>query len=421
MSRRGAVFGNVDKWIVAVYFILVAMGWLNIFSSTCGIIEEQTVNFSLSTDYGRQMVFMAVAFLCAFIILLVDGKLFAQTSYVIYVLFCLLLVAVLVVGEEVSGARSWIKVGSFSIQPAEFAKFATALAVSRYLSDHDYSKCSLQNKLLVYLFPLIPIGLIMLEPDAGSALVFFSFLIPLFREGFSGSLIVLGFYLILLVLLSFLIDKYILLGAVLLLLILMVVLLRRTRHIFRYAILIFIVSVATVFSVDYGYEHILQPHQKDRIEILLGMKQDIKGAGYNVHQSKIAIGSGGFAGKGYLKGTQTKFDFVPEQQTDFIFCTVGEEEGFIGSLAVLGLFLFLIIRIIIIAERQRTKFSRIYGYCVAGIFFFHVWINISMTIGLMPVIGIPLPFFSYGGSSLMSFTILLFIFVKLDAYRYDIL
>lgn len=420
MARRGSILSNIDKTTVFIFFILVIMGWLNIFSSTCGP-EMTQIHFDIHTNYGRQLIFIAVSIFIAGIILLMDGDLFQRISYLVYGLICFALVLVLLIGDEVSGAKSWIKMGPFSFQPAEFAKFATAMAFSRFLGDHEFSRSPVKYKVIAFALFLIPIGLIMLEPDAGSALVFLSFFIPLFREGLSVWVVLLGLYIIVLSVLTLVVNKYILLGVVFAIVLVVYFFLRHRRGIILYLVLFLVVSAGCAMSVDYVYNNFLEEHHRTRIEVLLGQKDDIKGAGYNVHQSKIAIGSGGFTGKGYLKGTQTKYDFVPEQQTDFIFCTVGEEFGFLGSLVVLGLFLTLLIRLIFMAERQRTTFSRIYGYCVVGIFFFHVAINICMTIGLMPVIGIPLPFFSYGGSSLIGFTILLFIFVKLDAYRYNIL
>ncbi|MDR2085095.1 MAG: rod shape-determining protein RodA [Bacteroidales bacterium] len=418
MSKRGSIIKSMDFGIVLIYVVLVALGLLNIFSTTSGPNPEN-INFSFSTNYGRQALFIGVSFLIASVILLMDANFFNKLSYVIYFLICLLLILVLIIGTEISGAKAWIQIGSFSLQPAEFAKFATALALSKFISENQFSKMNNKNKLIVMAIIFFPVVLIMLQPDAGSALVFFSFFIALFREGLSMNVIFLAFYFLVLIVLSLLVNQFILLGAIFVIAIFAYFLFRKQKRVIPYLITSFILSAICIFSVDYVYDNVLQTHQKDRIEVLLGLKDDIKGVGYNVHQSKIAIGSGGFAGKGYLNGTQTKFDFVPEQQTDFIFCTVGEEFGFLGSMVVLGLFLTLIIRIILLAERQRSSFSRIYGYCVAGIFFLHVAINISMTIGLLPVIGIPLPFFSYGGSSLMAFTILLFIFVKLDANRFN--
>ncbi|MDL2227571.1 rod shape-determining protein RodA [Odoribacter sp. OttesenSCG-928-L07] len=410
----------MDFVVVIIYVVLVAFGLFNIFSTTSEPFIKN-IDFSFATNYGRQAIFIGVSFVVAAIILIMDAEFFSRLSYIIYALIILLLILVLIIGSEISGAKAWIQIGSFSLQPAEFAKFATALALSKYLSANPFPKMNYKNRIITLAIIFLPVALIMLQPDAGSALVFLSFFIALFREGLSIKFVLFVFYLIAITILSLLIDKFILIGVIVGAIVLLYFFLRKQRNIIAYLSMVLVVSAICIFSVDFVYDRLLQSHQKDRIEVLLGKKTDIQGIGYNVHQSKIAIGSGGFSGKGYLNGTQTKFNFVPEQQTDFIFCTVGEEFGFIGSLFVLGLFLTLIIRIIILAERQRTAFSRIYGYCVAGILFLHVTINISMTIGLLPVIGIPLPFFSYGGSSLIAFTILLFIFVKLDTYRFDLL
>jgi len=420
MAKRGSIISNIDFSLVAIYLILVVFGLLNIFSTT-SMPNLESIDVSLATNYGRQAIFIGVSLLIAFIILLTDANVFNKFSYIIYALICGLLVLVLIIGTEISGAKAWIQIGSFSLQPAEFAKFATALALSTYISTNQLSKIKIKGKILVIAIIFFPVALIMFQPDAGSALVFFSFFIAMFREGLSIKVVIAAFYVIILAILSLLIEERFLYISVGVIAVAAFFLLRKQKRILIYSIVYIIMSVGIIFSVDYVFNNVIKTHQKDRIEILFGLKDDIKGVGYNVHQSKIAIGSGGFTGKGYLEGTQTKFDFVPEQQTDFIFCTVGEEFGFIGAFVVLGLFLTLIVRIIILSERQRSVFSRVYGYCVAGIFFMHVMINICMTIGLLPVIGIPLPFFSYGGSSLIAFTILLFIFVKLDASKYDML
>jgi rod shape determining protein RodA len=321
----------------------------------------------------------------------------------------------------VKGSYGWIDIGSFKLQPAEFAKFATNMALAKYLSTLGIRMQNLRTKVISALLIGVPMMIILLQNDTGSALVFVSFIFVLYREGLSGNVLLLGFFAVVLFVLSLLVKKAVLFGIIAAIALIFYFLVRKTRK--NIAIIIAGASIAAgiVFSVDYIYNNVLQQHQRTRIDVLLGKELDLKGAGYNVNQSKIAIGSGGWAGKGFLQGTQTKFDFVPEQSTDFIFCTVGEEWGFIGSVVVIGLFLTLLIRIIIIAERQRSQYTRIYGYGVASILFFHLMINIGMTIGLAPVIGIPLPFFSYGGSSLWSFTILLFVFIKLDAYRFQIL
>lgn len=324
-------------------------------------------------------------------------------------------------GKEIAGARSWYQIGPFSLQPSEFAKFATALALAKYLSriDLDISKLSTRITAAVIIFT--PSVIILLQPDTGSAMVFAALVLVLFREGLSGSLLILGFVVALLFILALLVNKFILIGFLASNALLVIWLFKELRKKWIWVAGILLVAAAYVFSVDYAFENVLEAHQKTRINVLLGKESDPHGAGYNINQSKIAIGSGGFAGKGFLKGTQTKFKFVPEQSTDFIFCTVGEEWGFVGSTLVIVLMMGLMIRIIILAERQRSKFSRIYGYAVASILFFHFAVNIGMTIGLFPVIGIPLPLISYGGSSLWGFTILLFIFIRQDSVKLELL
>ncbi len=332
-----------------------------------------------------------------------------------------MLVAVLLVGKEIAGSRSWFQAGSFSLQPSEFAKFATCLALAKYLSTINVDMSKFKTKFVSTFIIIFPALLILLQHDTGSALVFFSLILVLFREGLSGSLLMIGVVIAILFILALLINKFILIGVLAIIAVMVYLLNRDVRKKLIWIIGAFIMASAYIYSVNYAFENVLEPHQKKRINVLIGKEKDIRGAGYNIHQSKIAIGSGGFTGKGFLKGTQTKFDFVPEQSTDFIFCTVGEEWGYIGSFILIILFVGLLIRLIFLAERQRSKFSRIYGYCVASILFFHFAVNIGMTIGLFPVIGIPLPFISYGGSSLWGFTILLFIFIKLDSIRLELL
>jgi rod shape determining protein RodA len=330
----------------------------------------------------------------------------------------LLLVIVLVTARDVAGARSWIDIGPFKLQPSEFAKSATALAIAYYLSTLNIRLEDFKTKLIAVVILVIPAGLILLQNDTGSMLVFGAFALVMYREGLSGNFLLFGLAMVVLFIFSLLFTPLIMLviiGSIGLLIFLF-----QRKKTWKLGLAVGSVVgllMGFVFSVDYIFNEVLEPHQQVRIDVLLGKKDDLRGAGYNVNQSKIAIGSGGFFGKGFLKGTQTKYDFVPEQTTDFIFCTVGEEWGFLGTFTVIALFTALILRILYISERQRSSFTRIYGYCVASILLFHFLINIGMTIGLMPVIGIPLPFFSYGGSSLLGFTILLFIFVKLDGYR----
>jgi rod shape determining protein RodA len=317
----------------------------------------------------------------------------------------------------VSGSKSWFQFGQFGLQPAEFAKFAAALALAKAMSSPSFNLKTLRGKAIAFAIIGIPAVLIFLQNDTGSMLVFSAFLLVLFREGFSGGLLVAGMLMALLALLTLMYGEIaIIIACVVLAAGSLIFIKRNTATIFKMLAML-VLAVAFIHTVEYSFEKFLQPHQKSRVNVLLGKEIDLKGVGYNLHQSKIAIGSGGLYGKGFLQGTQTKFSFVPEQSTDFIFCTVGEEWGFIGSLAVLALYLTLLIRLVMLAERQRSDFSRIYGYGVASLLFFHFTVNIGMTIGLVPVIGIPLPFISYGGSSMWAFTMLLFTFIKQDANR----
>jgi rod shape determining protein RodA len=342
-------------------------------------------------------------------------------TWFIYGFMLFLLIAVLGLGTEISGSRSWFQIGNIAIQPAEFAKFATCLALARYLSSYstDFSKFKAKVIALVIIFS--PSMLILLQNDTGSAVVYAALILVLYREGLSGSLLLFGVYVLLLFILTILLNQYFVAGGLVIITAVIFILSSKLRKKWLVMSAILILSVGFVFSVDYAFNHILEPHQRTRINVLLGKEIDLHGAGYNVNQSKIAIGSGGLTGKGFLNGTQTKYDFVPEQSTDFIFCTIGEEWGFLGSSLVIILYILLLYRLIRLAERQRSDFSRIYGYGVISILFFHFTVNIGMTLGLVPVIGIPLPFISYGGSSLWAFTILLFIFIKLDANRLRLL
>lgn len=416
MRQQRSIFDGIDWVIVMLYLLLVFMGWLNIYAAVFN--EEHQSIFDTTQRYGKQLIWIGLSVFVSLVILLIDGKFYSTFAIPIYILNMLLLVVVLVTARDVAGARSWIDIGPFKLQPSEFAKSATALALASYLSTLNIKLQELKTKLIAGLILAIPAGLILLQNDTGSMLVFGAFALVMYREGLSGNFLLFGLATAVLFIFSLLftpITMLIILGSIALL-----VFLFQRKKTWRLGVgigSVLVVLMGFVYSVDYIFNEVLEPHQQVRINVLLGKEDDPKGAGYNVNQSKIAIGSGGFSGKGFLKGTQTKYDFVPEQTTDFIFCTVGEEWGFLGSFVVIALFTALILRIVYISERQRSAFTRIYGYCVASIFLFHFIINIGMTIGLMPVIGIPLPFFSYGGSSLLGFTILLFVFVKLDGYR----
>ena len=419
MSKREKISGSIDWVTVTIYIILVTLGWFSVFTASAG--EDVTNLFDLSTRYGKQILWIGLAVVLALIILVIVAKFFSTFSFVFYFGMLILLIAVLLFGSVVAGSKSWFKIGGFAIQPAEFAKFATALAMAKYLSILNIDMRRLKTKLISLTILAVPALPILLQNDTGSALVYFSFVIVLFREGFSGLLLIVGIIMTLLFLVTLLISELYVIAALVVLAFLILIFIRSVRRHWKAVMGILVLSTAFVYSVNYSFENVLEPHQKKRINVLLGLEEDLRGAGYNVNQSKIAIGSGGLAGKGFRQGVLTRYNFVPEQSTDFIFCTVGEEWGFIGVTTVILLFLALLIRIVLLAERQRSKFSRIYGYGVASILFFHFAINIGMTVGLAPVVGIPLPFFSYGGSSLWAFTILLFIFIKQDAKRLNVL
>jgi rod shape determining protein RodA len=383
--------------------------------------ETHSGIFDISRNYGKQLLWIGTSILLAIIILVMDPKVFVAFAFPIYIIIIFLLIAVLLFGSEVSGSKSWFQIGGFSIQPAEFAKFATSLAMAKFLSrlNINLKKPGTLFQAIIILF--IPIALILLQYDTGSAMVYSAFIFVLYREGMTGSILVIVLTTILLFLLALLVDMPVIITGLTLLAVIFILLIHRTAKNITIIILLLVATSGFVFSVDYVFDNLLEKHHQTRINVLLGKETDLHGAGYNVHQSLIAIGSGGFTGKGFLEGTQTKFNFVPEQSTDFIFCTIGEEWGFLGSATLVILFLTLLLRLVYLAERQRSPFSRIYGYSVASILFFHFTVNIAMTLGLFPVIGIPLPFISYGGSSLWAFTILLFVFLKLDSNRLNVL
>ncbi|MFO8130188.1 MAG: rod shape-determining protein RodA [Bacteroidales bacterium] len=419
MRTRGNIFSNIDWVIVILYFAMVLTGWVNIYAAVYN--EEHHSIFDITQRYGKQLVWIAASVLIILLIFFTDTKVFSTFAYFFYAVMVLILISVLLFGKEVAGSRSWFQIGNLGIQPAEFAKFATALALAKYLSTFNISLSKRRAIIISVFIILIPAGLILLQNDTGSALVFLSFILVLYREGLSGTFLITGLSVAILFVLSLLFDQMYVVIFLSGFAIMALFFIRRSFKNIARVLGILVLASAIVLSVDYAFNNFLGPHQQKRISVLIGVDPDIRGAGYNVHQSKIAIGSGGFWGKGFLEGTQTKYDFVPEQDTDFIFCTMGEEFGFIGSLLVIGLFTGLFLRIIKLAERQKSSFARIYGYGVLSVLLFHFMVNIGMTIGLTPVIGIPLPFFSYGGSSLWAFTILLFIFIRLDAHRAQLL
>jgi rod shape determining protein RodA len=460
---------GIDWATVLIYLALVAMGWISIYAAVYN--EEHSSILDLSQNYGKQLIWIGVSAFVAVSILLIDDKYWHILAQPFYWLSILILLGVFFLGKEVNGARAWYEFGGVRVQPTEFVKITTSLVLARVMSAYSFSIRQPRSLMTVFFFIGLPMAIILLQNDTGSALVYTAFLFMLCREGFNGWFYVAGILLVALFLLSFRVDplpllallfglalltegamngrwrsKLILLAGVLLLasalyfglnlfgidISIYVSLLAAVGagvvaaliYAYRYrlknvvlVVLLFVGAIGFTQVVDYGFNHVLQIHQQKRILDLLGIESDPQYWGYNVNQSKIAIGSGGMFGKGFLQGTQTKYDFVPEQSTDFIFCTVGEEWGFVGSALVVLLFLALILRLIVLGERQQETFGRVYCYCAAGLFFFHVLINIGMTIGLMPVIGIPLPFFSYGGSSMIAFTILLFIALRLDSSK----
>lgn len=416
MRRDEELTKSIDWTTVWLFTIMVVLGWLNVFAAVYDPELKQSI-FDFSLNSGKQMVWIFTTIILITFILLIDYKFWDTLAYVIYGLVILSLIAVLIFGKEVAGSKSWFEIGSIRIQPAEFAKFATSLAIAKFLSGTYVKMEHLKTQIIGLIIIGIPVGLIILQGDTGSAMVFTSFLLVFFLEGMAPWLILLGLGAGVLLILTLLIKPIYLYILFSVLALIGILLLRRKTLAKMWLIMAALVfAIGFSLSVDYVIKH-LKPHQQNRIMSLVDPDADPLGAGWNVTQSKIAIGSGGFIGKGFLQGTQTKFDFVPEQSTDFIFCTIGEEHGWIGSFLLIGLFITLFFRLIFLAERQKTRFARVYGYSVVCIMFFHFTVNIGMTIGLFPVVGIPLPFFSYGGSSLWSFTILLFIFLNLDANR----
>jgi rod shape determining protein RodA len=420
MKKQFDFFKNIDKTIVFIFIAMIFMGWFNIFAAE--IKEGHQSIFDISQSYGKQLLWIITALMLAAIVLMFDAKFFPAFSWLIYGSVIILLIGVLFFGVEINASKSWFRIGSFQIQPAEFAKYSTALAIARFVSDVKMRSLDLSTRLKPMAIIALPVALIFLQNDTGTALVFAAFVLVLYREGYiSGMLLLFGLIAILLFVLTLVINEFIIIGALAIIAIIGAGIFRRRKREMLQLLGLFALLSVYVYSVDYAFENFLQPHQKLRIEVLIDEEVDLRGAGYNLHQSKIAIGSGGFWGKGYLKGTQTKFNFVPEQGTDFIFCTIGEEWGFVGSFTTILLYLLFIGRLIVLAERQRSVFSRVYGYSVASLLFFHFFVNIGMTIGMVPVIGIPLPFFSYGGSSLWGFTVLIFTFLKLDSKRLDLI
>jgi rod shape determining protein RodA len=415
MNNQRSFFYNVDWVIVFIYLALCTIGWFNIHAAVYDETHPSIIDFA--TNYGKQFIWIVTAIVLGGIVLLLDSRFFSALTPVFYSVTIVLLILVLVVGRNVGGNQAWIAIGSFRLQPSEFAKYSTCLLLARYLSGVNVKVTELKSFLIASLIIIVPMLLIKMQPDDGSTLVFCSLIFVLYREGLSSNFLIMAGLCIVLFIFSLLFKAIYIIGGILIIAGTVIAIFRKNKKVVMTAAGAMVLSIIFALAVPFIYQHVIKEHQRVRIDEWLGRASNLKGAGYNVHQSKIAIGSGKLWGKGYLQGTQTRFSFVPEQSTDFIFCTVGEEWGFAGSVVVVGLYLFLILRIIYLAERQRSPFSRIYGYGVACVIFFHFFINVGLTIGAVPVIGIPLPFVSYGGSSLWSFTLLLFTLIKLDSNR----
>lgn len=417
MNREEDISGKLDWVAVLLYIGMVAMGWLNIYASEYDESVQQTI-WDLSLSSGRQLIFIAASLIIILAIVVIDMRFYETFAYVFYGAIIFVLILIPFIGKEVGGNKAWIGIGSFGVQPSEFAKFITAMAVAKFIGSVGFRMDNLRSQAILFGMIALPIGLIFLQRDFGTALVFTTFVIVFYREGMSPFLIVVGFCAAVIFVLTLLVNNHLYLYAGIAIVLGVVIYLGK-KKIKRIVLLTLgaVIIAGVIESVDYVVDTVLPEHHQNRLKALINPDAYPLTWGWNVTQSKIAIGSGGFMGKGFLEGTQTKFDFVPEQSTDFIFCTIGEEHGWVGSLFVVAMFITLMLRVIFIAERQKGRFARVYGYGVAGIFFFHFAVNIGMTIGLFPVIGIPLPFFSYGGSALWGFTILLFVLLKLDAHR----
>jgi rod shape determining protein RodA len=418
--RNNNIFKGVDLVLILFYLIFIFLGWLSIYAAT--YTEGQVLNFNLATPYGKQAFFIGFSFLLIFVILLIDRQFYEKYSGIFYVISMLSLAGLFIFGKNINGASSWYGFGNFSLQPSEFAKAATALALANYLSERGIDLRKLPVQLRAFGIIFLPAFLITLQPDPGSALVYIFLFLVLYRFGLPQYYLIIGSLSIVLFLLTLYIGYfYTIIISFVLISVFFIYIYKYNKLVFRRnwmrLIVIYFVSGLFIFSVDYIFNNVFEQRHRDRFDILLGKKSDSKGIGYNTSQSIMTIASGGFIGKGYLQGDRTQGDFVPEQQTDYIFSTIGEEWGFVGSALVVLLFVLFITRILYIAERQKSQFSKVYAYTVAIIFFFHFMINVGMVIGLLPTVGIPLPFFSYGGSSLWGFTLLLFILIRLDADR----
>ncbi|QYJ69424.1 rod shape-determining protein RodA [Flavobacterium litorale] len=414
MKNQG-VSDNIDWLTVLLYILLVGLGWITIYSAS--LPEVTTSLLDLNQIYGKQLFFIIISIPIIIVVLTLDAKFYEKYAFIFYLFSILLLAGLFIFGKTIKGQTNWYSFGGFGLQPSEFAKITTSLMVAKYLSDIQIDLKNFNHQLVTFGIILFPVALILMQPDAGSAMIFMILIIAIYREGLPSWYLWTGFIAIVLFVGALLTKWQFILAGVLVIMALHFFMKKRTRKNPVLYITLFAAIAAFTYSVDFVYENVLESHQKDRINVLFGKEVDNKAEGYNLNQSLIAIGSGGWTGKGYLEGTQTKGKFVPEQHTDYIFTTVGEEWGFLGAILIIVLFVTLLLRILFIAERQKSSFSRTYGYCVAAILFMHFFVNIAMLINLFPTIGVPLPFFSYGGSSLFAFTILLFIFIKLDANR----
>jgi rod shape determining protein RodA len=417
-KRKTNIFAGIDWILVLFYFVLVLFGWINIYAAT--VTESNREIFDFTTLYGKQLEWIGLSFILIFFIISIDSKFYERFSGIFYVFSILSLAGLFIFGSTINGATSWYNFGSFSLQPAEFAKAATVLALANFLNEPNKDLTSLKSQLSAVFIILLPAILIILQPDAGSALIYFSLIIVLYREGLSAYYLVIGLVAIVLFIITlyagFTTSILIIYGLLTLFFVYIINFKKiKLKRDWTKVIILYIVTGLFMYSVDYVFNNVFEQRHRDRFSILLGKTSDNQGIGYNTDQSMITIGSGGLTGKGFLEGDRTQGNFVPEQHTDYIFSTVGEEWGFLGSSAVIIIFVALLLRIVQMAEKQKSTFSRVFGYSVASIFFVHFLINIGMVIGLLPTIGIPLPFFSYGGSSLWGFTILLFIFIRLDA------
>ncbi|WP_271407061.1 rod shape-determining protein RodA [Tenacibaculum soleae] len=422
-QERNNIFEGIDWLLVLLYILLVGFGWMNIYASSS--TDETRTIFDFSTKYGKQLIFIALTIPLIILILFFNSKFYEQFASLLYIISLVLLAGVLVFGRKINGATSWYNFGGISLQPSEFAKVFTALALAKLMSDRQYNLKLIKNQIKTFVVMFLPAFFIALQPDMGSVLIYFAFFFVLNREGLSLGYLLFGAgSIILFILTIYFGSKWILISCLSIITLTSIYGLYKNKRFLRFnalkIIALYLFTSIFIFGIGYTYDNILESHQKDRFDILLGKTTDLKNKGYNTYQSELTISSGGLLGKGFLQGDRTQGKFVPEQETDYIYSTVGEEWGFLGSATVIILFTLLLYRIIYLSEKQTNKFSRIYGYGIASIVFFHLVVNIGMVIGLLPTIGIPLPFFSYGGSSLWGFTVLLFIFIRLDAHKkYD--